>query len=135
MSKPDKPNSDSLAALRALGYNQVPRARASVRGWARNVSQVVQQAPTLSALSQRAQDGQARLQAIAPLLPPSLRQLVQSGQVENDAWCLLVPHAAAAAKLRQLLPALAAHLRTKGWPVTQVQVKVSKDTPKKNPLG
>lgn len=135
MSKPDKPNSDSLAALRALGYNQVPRARASVRGWARNVSQVVQQAPTLSALSQRAQDGQARLQAISPLLPPSLRQLVQSGQVENDAWCLLVPHAAAAAKLRQLLPALAAHLRTKGWPVTQVQVKVSKDTPKKNPLG
>ena len=135
MSKPDKPNSDSLAALRALGYNQVPRARSSVRGWARNVSQVVQHAPTLSDLSQRAQDGQARLQAISPLLPPSLRQLVQSGQVENDAWCLLVPHAAAAAKLRQLLPALAAHLRTKGWPVTQVQVKVSKDTPKKNPLG
>ena len=135
MSKPDKPSSDSLASLRALGYNQVPRARASVRGLARNVSQVVQNAPTLSALSQRAQDGQARLRAITPLLPLALRQVVQSGNVEDDAWCLLVPHAAAAAKLRQLLPALAAHLRTKGWPVTQVQVKVSKESAKKNPLG
>ena len=135
MSKPDKPSSDSLASLRALGYNQVPRARASVRGLARNVSQVAQNAPTLSALSQRAQDGQARLRAITPLLPLALRQVVQSGNVEDDAWCLLVPHAAAAAKLRQLLPALAAHLRTKGWPVTQVQVKVSKESAKKNPLG
>ena len=128
MSKPAKPVEDSLAALRALGYNQVPRARSSVRGLARNVSQVVQNAPTLAALSARAQDGQQRLQAVLPLLPPSLRALVQSGQVENDAWCLLVPHAAAAAKLRQLLPALAAHLRTKGWPITQLQVKVSKNT-------
>ena len=135
MSKPDKPSSDSLASLRALGYNQVPRARASVRGLARNVSQVAQNAPTLSALSQRAQDGQARLRAITPLLPLALRQVVQSGNVEDDAWCLLVPHAAAAAKLRQLLPALAAHWRTKGWPVTQVQVKVSKESAKKNPLG
>lgn len=136
MSKPEKSPAESLAALRALGYNQVPRARASVRGLARNVSQVVQLAPTLSALAERAQDGQARLKAIQPLLPPGLRHMVQSGQVEQDAWCLLVPHAAAAAKLRQLLPALAAHLRTKGWPVTQVQVKVSKETgAKKNPLG
>lgn len=136
MTKPDKSATDSLAALRALGYNQVPRTRSSIRGLARNVSQVMQNAPTLSALSQRAQDGLARLQAIQPLLPPALRNSVQSGNVEDDAWCLLVPHAAAAAKLRQLLPALAAHLRTKGWPITQVQVKVSKEgLTKKNPLG
>ncbi|MEY4364286.1 MAG: hypothetical protein RLZZ24_1638 [Pseudomonadota bacterium] len=128
MSKPSKPSPDSLAALRALGYNQVPRSRALVRGLARNVSQVVDNAPTLSALSQRASDGQARLRAIAGLLPPGLRTMVQSGAVEDDAWCLLVPHAAAAAKLRQLLPALAAHLRTHGWAVTQLQVKVSKNT-------
>ena len=53
MSKPDKPNSDSLAALRALGYNQVPRARASVRGWARNVSQVRSEEHTSELQSQR----------------------------------------------------------------------------------
>ena len=124
MDKPRKPPSDSLAALRALGYNQVPRSRASVRGLARNVAQVVQHAPTLAALSARAQDGQARLAAITYLLPPALRGVVQSGEVQDDAWCLLVPHASAAAKLRQLLPALAAHLRTKGWLVTHIQVKV-----------
>ena len=124
MNKPGKPSSDSLAALRALGYNQVPRARGSVRGVARNVAQVVQNAPTLAALSAQAQQGQARLAAIASLLPPALRGVVLSGEAQEDAWCLLVPHASAAAKLRQLLPALAAHLRTKGWPITQIQVKV-----------
>jgi hypothetical protein len=124
MDKPRKSPSESLAALQALGYNQVPRARSSFRGLARNVAQVVQNAPTLAALSARAQDGQARLAAIAPLLPPMLRGVVQSGEAQDDAWCLLVPHASAAAKLRQMLPALAAHLRTKGWPITQLHVKV-----------
>lgn len=124
MNKPAKPRPENLAALRALGYNQVPQARSVVRGSARSVSQVVHNAPALAALAARAQEGALRLHAIAPLLPPSLRSLVQSGECQDDAWCLLVPHASAAAKLRHLLPALAAHLRTHGWAVTRLEVKV-----------
>jgi ethanolamine ammonia-lyase small subunit len=54
-----------------------------------------------------------------------LRSLIQSGGVEGDAWCLLVPNSAVAAKLRQTLPALCAHLRAKGWDVNTIRVKVS----------
>jgi len=124
MSKPATPHRQALAELQALGYNRAPRAVTSVRGRTRHVTQVLGQSPGLAELSARAADGKARLQAIAPLLPPGLRQCVQSGTVEDTTWNLLVPHAAAAAKLRQMLPALAAHLRSQGWPITQMQVKV-----------
>jgi hypothetical protein len=124
MDKPAASRSTALATLRALGYNRVPRATALLRGKARTVQQVVQQSSGLAELAARAEEGRARLKAIAELLPPSLRASVQSGTVEHDAWCLLVPHAAAAAKLRQMLPALAAHLRSRGWPVQQLRVKI-----------
>lgn len=124
MSKSAQARSQALASLRALGYNAPPRAKTLMRGRAQALGQVLQHAPGLAELSARAQDGQARLQAIAPLLPPGLRQSVQSGTVEAHSWSLLVPHAAAASKLRQLLPALAAHLRTQGWPVQELRVKV-----------
>jgi hypothetical protein len=86
---------------------------------------VVDSAPTLAHLSAMARDTQNRLRAIAPLLPATLRHLVQSGGVDGSTWCLLVPNSAVAAKLRQTLPALCAHLRTKGWDVQTIQVKVS----------
>jgi hypothetical protein len=35
-----------------------------------------------------------------------------------------VPHNAAAAKLRQMLPALAAHLRSKGFDTQEIRIKV-----------
>ena len=124
MSKSPHAHSETLARLRALGYNSAPRAKAVLRGRAQPVAQVLQHAPGLADLATRAQEGQARLQAIAALLPPGLRQSVQSGTVEAQTWNLLVPHAAAAAKLRQLLPALAAHLRSKGWPIQELRVKV-----------
>lgn len=124
MSKSASARSESLAHLRALGYNAPPRAKTLMRGRSQALGQVLQRAPGLAELAARAQDGQARLQAIAALLPPGLRQTVQSGTVEAQSWNLLVPHAAAAAKLRQLLPALEAHLRSKGWPIQTVRVKV-----------
>ncbi|MBU6223871.1 MAG: hypothetical protein KGP13_03495 [Burkholderiales bacterium] len=83
-------------------------------------------ATSLSQLQALARDGQNRLQAILPLLPVSMRGLVQSGGVESQAWCILVPNSAVAAKLRQLLPSLCAHLRTKGWDVQTIQLKVTK---------
>ncbi len=124
MATRSTPHPDTLAAYRALGYNTPPKSRVSVRGKSQTLEQVVDSAPTLSQLSAIAQDTQNRLKAIGPLLPASLRPLVQSGGVEGDAWCLLVPNSAVAAKLRQTLPALCAHLRTKGWTVNTIRVKV-----------
>ena len=125
MATRSTPHPDTLAAYRALGYSTPPKAKVSVRGRSQTLEQVVDSAPGLAQFSAVARDTQNRLKAIAPLLPASLRPLVQSGGVEDDAWCLLVPNSAVAAKLRQTLPALCAHLRTKGWNVNTIRVKVS----------
>ena len=124
MATRSTPHPDTLAAYRALGYNSVPKAKVMIRGQSRTLDQVLSNAPGLSQLTAMTQDTQARIRAIAPLLPASLRPLVQSGGVEGDAWCLLVPNSAVAAKLRQTVPALCAHLRTKGWDVNTIRIKV-----------
>ena len=124
MATRSKPHPDTLAAYRALGYNAPPKAKVSIRGKSQTLEQVVDSAPSLAHLSAMAQDTQNRLKAIAPLLPASLRPLIQSGSVEGDVWCLLVPNSAVGAKLRQTLPALCAHLRSKGWHVNTIRVKV-----------
>jgi hypothetical protein len=124
MASRPPPQPETLAALRALGYNQVPTSRVRLRGKVQTVEQVLDSAPTLAHLSAVARDTQMRLRAIAPLLPASLRSAVESGGVDGSNWCLLVPNSAVAAKLRQTLPALCAHLRIKGWDVQAIQVKV-----------
>jgi hypothetical protein len=124
MATRSSPHPDTLAAYRALGYNNVPKAKVMIRGRSRTLDQVLSNAPGLSELSAMAQDTQARIRAILPLLPASLRSLVQSGGVDGDAWCLLVPNSAVAAKLRQTVPALSAHLRSKGWDVKSIRIKV-----------
>ena len=128
MATPSKPHPDTLAAYRELGYSTPPKAKVFSRGKSQTLEQVVNSAPSLAQLSAIARDTQNRLKAIAPLLPMSLRPLIQSGGVEGDAWCLLVPNSAVAAKLRQILPALCAHLRTKGWDVSTIRVKVKSPT-------
>ena len=92
MATRSTPHPDTLAAYRALGYSTPPKSRVSVRGKSQTLEQVVGSAPSLAHLSAIAQDTQNRLKAIAPLLPVSLRTLIQSGGVEDDAWCLLVPN-------------------------------------------
>jgi hypothetical protein len=118
--------SDSLAALRDLGYNAAPKSHIVLRGKTQSVTEIIYGATSLAQLQALARDGQNRLQAILPLLPTSMRGLVQSGGVEGETWCILVPNSSVAAKLRQFLPSLCAHLRTKGWNVQTIQVKVIK---------
>ena len=124
MATPSKPHPSTLAAYRALGYSTPPKAKVFGRGKSQSLDQIVDSAPALAHFSAVARDTQKRLQAIAPLLPVSLRSLIQSGGVDDDAWCLLVPNSAVAAKLRQTLPALCDHLRSKGWDVNTIRVKV-----------
>ena len=69
-------------------------------------------------------DSSARLSAIEPLVPPALRASLRAGPIDGTTWCLLVQGNSAAAKLRQLLPALEAHLRSKGWEVSAIRLKV-----------
>jgi len=86
----------------------------------------VDQAPTLARLSQLAAESALKLQIVQPLLPPMLRALVQPGPIDEAGWCLLVPHNAAAAKLRQLSPALISRLRDTGHPVEAIRVKIAR---------
>lgn len=84
----------------------------------------MESSPTLARLAVLTQDSSNRLKAVTPLIPPLLRASLQAGPIEGDCWCLLVKNNAAAAKVRQLLPAMAAHLRTKGWDVASIRLKV-----------
>ena len=84
----------------------------------------VESSPTLAKLAALTQDSSRRLKAVQPLIPPMLRASLQAGPIEGDCWCLLVKNNAAAAKVRQLLPAIAAHLRSKGWNVASIRIKV-----------
>ena len=93
------------------------------------LQQAVAQAPTLARLSELAAESAARLAIVRPLLPPALRTLVQAGAPDADGLTLLAPHNAAAAKLRQLAPALLAALDGAGHPVNAIRVKVLRSTP------
>ena len=94
------------------------------RPQALSLLQASQEAPTLSRLMDLSNESVARLKAIHTLLPPTLRSGLQAGPIEGDSWCLLVPNNAVAAKLRQLQPALLAHLRSQGWEVNAIRLKV-----------
>ncbi len=86
--------------------------------------EAVEQAPTLARLSHMAAESGKRLAIVRPLLPTALAALVRPGAPDDEAWCLLVPHNAAAAKIRQLVPAMLAQLQAEGIPVTAIRIKV-----------
>jgi hypothetical protein len=99
-----------------------PRALQPVR--AIPVHEAVDGAPTLARLAALAKQSQACLVCISPLLPPALRTGLQAGPLDNQQWCVLTANSAVAAKLRQLSPALCAHLRSKGFEVNAIRIKV-----------
>ena len=82
------------------------------------------QSDSLTGLMQRVHASKARREAILPLLPPGMADDVRPGPLDDAAWVLLVGNAAAAAKLRQLLPAIDDLLRAQGFdgPVTRIKV-------------
>ncbi len=82
------------------------------------------QSEALSRLLARARQSQERLRAVAAALPDGLQQAVRAGPLDGDSWQLLVPHGAAASKLRQLLPRLQAALADAGWPALEIKVRI-----------
>lgn len=94
------------------------------RHYAVSLAQASADSPTLARLTALTQDSSDRLKAVEMLIPAALRSAIQAGPIEGDTWCLLVKSNAAAAKIRQLLPALQAHLRSRGWEVNVIRLKV-----------
>ena len=88
------------------------------------IGQALAGSEPLALLSRRMRESQDRLAAVMPLLPPGMRSAVRAGPIDEEAWSLLVNSNAVAAKLRQMVPALEAHLRTQGWAGPPVRVKL-----------
>ena len=86
--------------------------------------QAAEDSPTLARLTELARESSDRLEAVQSLIPTALRASIKAGPIDGPAWCLLVSNGAAAAKLRQILPALQARLLDRGWQVTSIRLKV-----------
>ena len=78
----------------------------------------------LTGLMHRVRESQARFDAITNLLPAGLKGEIRAGPLDDACWVLLVSHAAAAAKVRQLIPALEAALLQRGWAGPALKIKV-----------
>jgi hypothetical protein len=88
------------------------------------LQQAARESPVLARLAELGQESLARLRAVEPMIPPGIRSGLQAGPIEGGSWCLIVNGNAAAAKLRQMLPALTAHLRSRGHDVQSIRIKV-----------
>ena len=91
---------------------------------AQSLLQAAQDSPTLAQLTALMQESTRRLRALDSLIPPNLRTALQAGPIEGSDWCILISSNAAAAKLRQMLPAMQAHLQSKGHDVQTIRLKV-----------
>ena len=78
----------------------------------------------LARLGERLRASAAMLECVRPLLPPALAGHVRAGPLDESGWSLLVGHAGAAAKLRQLVPRLQEALADDGRAVAAVRIKV-----------
>jgi hypothetical protein len=87
-------------------------------------SQAIDNSPSLAKLAEMARASSDMLKGIEKLLPAALRASVKAGPIEGESWCLLVTGNAAAAKVRQLLPALIGQVQASGKNITEIRLKV-----------
>lgn len=86
--------------------------------------QATQETPMLAKLTELTAESMARLKAVESIIPSALRSSIKAGPIDGASWCLIVNNNATAAKIRQLLPAIQAHLRSKGWEINSIRLKV-----------
>jgi hypothetical protein len=86
--------------------------------------EAAQASPSLAHLAELTRASTQRLKLLHTLIPGPLRGAIQAGPIEGTEWCLLVNSNAAAAKLRQMLPALQAHLNSHGHAVEKIRLKI-----------
>ena len=104
-------------------YAPLP-SRQSVVPLARPLGESLAGDDSLAGLLARVRASQARLDALADVLPGLLRQHLRAGPLDDDGWTILAANSAVASKLRHLLPTLAETLVAKGWQATAIRVKV-----------
>ena len=78
----------------------------------------------LGSLLQRIQASDGRMVDARAVLPAGLAAHVTAGPLDENGWTLLARSGAAAAKLRQCLPAIQQRLTQQGWPEVPIRVKV-----------
>lgn len=78
------------------------------------LGQALAESEVLASLGQRVRHSQACLTAVQAVMPAQLRGLVSAGPYDEQGWTLLCSSAAAAAKLRQLMPSLNQALQDAG---------------------
>ena len=120
--RPDKPADKPAAPPPRAFY--APPPKASVVPLARPLGESLARDDTLGSLLARVRASQARLDALADVLPGLLRQHLRAGPLDDDGWTILAANSAVASKLRHLLPTLAETLVAKGWQATAIRVKV-----------
>jgi hypothetical protein len=86
--------------------------------------QAAGETPSFARLAELTRESSARLKASETIIPPALHSSIKAGPIDGSTWCLLVDNNASAAKIRQLVPSLTAHLRSKGWEVTSIRLRV-----------
>ncbi len=134
-SQPKKPASEekkqalntqasALAQLRALGYSKVPRCGPLLRGKSVQVLKAAQSAPGLAQLIAQASRSRSQVDDLTGLVPALILKQIHSGPMESGNWILMLKSGASAAKLRQMGPAICAHLRSKGWDIQSITVRV-----------
>jgi hypothetical protein len=80
--------------------------------------------PRGSDLLHAAHDLLALESALAGTLPAALARRVCAAQLDGALLTVMVPGAAHAARLRQMLPAAVQRLRDAGWPVERIVVRI-----------
>ncbi len=98
--------------------------RPSVAPLARPLAHSLAGDGNLAGLLARVRASQARLDALADVLPGLLRKHLRAGPLDDDGWTILAANTAVASKLRHLLPTLTETLVAKGWQATSIRVKV-----------
>jgi hypothetical protein len=88
------------------------------------MAEALRSSDTLGSLMQRLHRSRQRMADISRLLPEGLQGAVQPGPLDEEGWSLLVANAAAASKLRQMLPQLAAELQIRGWPEVPIKLRI-----------
>ena len=122
MAPPGPPKSDDRNTRPA--FYAPPRHKTSTVPLARPLEDSLAKDDTLAGLLARVRASQARLDALADVLPGLLRQHLRAGPLDDDGWTILAANSAVASKLRHLLPTLAETLLAKGWQATSIRVKV-----------
>ena len=88
------------------------------------LADALQASEPLARLAKRLRESKRRFDCIVPVLPELLAAQAQPGPVDAHGWTVLAANAAVAAKLRQLVPLLAARLAEQGFSDLPLRVKV-----------